>query len=272
MDGCVNIVWAKRTYTIAENCVKQVLVLDSGVGGLNVLRGLQRLCPQVDYLYFADGEYFPYGNKSKAEVRERVRKILDTFADSVGLCVLACNTASSVFDDGCRALFDFPVVDVIAPTVAKASLLTNTKHVTVLSTELTAQCGVYVGAFAERGITAHSVACPNLVTLAESFVEPTSATDEIADALADVKRTDSDVVVLGCTHFDWFAEQIQAVVGQDCHVVSSSLCAAEYCQALLEKQSFSPSHQGWTTYLTSSKKHTVSCFCGHDMLFRSFYI
>ena len=110
------------------------------------------------------------------------------------------------------------------------------------------------------------------VTLAESFVEPTSATDEIADALADVKRTDSDVVVLGCTHFDWFAEQIQAVVGQDCHVVSSSLCAAEYCQALLEKQSLSPSHQGWTTYLTSSKKHTVCNFSQHDMLFRSFYI
>ena len=56
MGGCVNIVWAKRTYTIAENCVKQVLVLDSGVGGLNVLRGLQRLCPYADYLYFADGE------------------------------------------------------------------------------------------------------------------------------------------------------------------------------------------------------------------------
>ena len=168
--------------------MKQVLVLDSGVGGLNLLRGLQRLCPYADYLYFADGEYFPYGNKSKAEVRERVRKILDTFADSVGLCVLACNTASSVFDDGCRALFDFPVVDVIVPTVAQVALQTNTKHVTVLSTELTAQCGVYVGAFAERGITAHSVACPNLVTLAESFVEPTSATDEIADALADVKR------------------------------------------------------------------------------------
>ena len=75
--------------------MKQVLVLDSGVGGLNVLRGLQRLCPYADYLYFADGEYFPYGNKSKAEVRERVRRILDTFADSVGLTTVAVRCLTS---------------------------------------------------------------------------------------------------------------------------------------------------------------------------------
>lgn len=253
--------------------MKRVLVIDSGVGGLNVLRELQKRCGCQNYLYFADSEYFPYGVKSKAEVQARVHKILSAFSDVVGMCVLACNTASSVFDEKCRAEYAFPIVDVIEPTVKDAAALTNTKHVVVLSTELTASCGVYERLFALNGIQARSVACPKLVTLAENRQPLKACEGVLFDVVKEVLQDDqSDVVVLGCTHFDWFIDKLRNEVGDSRHVVSSALSAAKQCQVLLQSVCPTTSNGGGTIYLTSSKKHTVYKFSQHDVPFKLFSI
>ena len=49
-------------------CAK-IAVTDSGVGGLAVLKKLEKRFPFVDFVYVSDYKNFPYGNKSKAEVQ-----------------------------------------------------------------------------------------------------------------------------------------------------------------------------------------------------------
>src|SRR5687768_2814242 len=71
-------------------------VLDSGIGGLSVLREIQTLLPHEHLIYLADQGHLPYGPRSLEEVRQFsvgiTRFLLDQGAK---LIVVACNTASA---------------------------------------------------------------------------------------------------------------------------------------------------------------------------------
>jgi glutamate racemase len=45
-------------------------LLDSGVGGLSILREIRRLLPAEDVVFFADQAHVPYGSRPLAKVRE----------------------------------------------------------------------------------------------------------------------------------------------------------------------------------------------------------
>ena len=46
-----------------------IAVLDSGVGGISVLRHLLRELPKEKFLYYGDSANAPYGTRSTQEVR-----------------------------------------------------------------------------------------------------------------------------------------------------------------------------------------------------------
>ncbi|MCB1457048.1 MAG: glutamate racemase, partial [Nitratireductor sp.] len=47
---------------MVESAAMTVLVFDSGIGGLTVLREARVLMPANRFVYVADDEAFPYGN------------------------------------------------------------------------------------------------------------------------------------------------------------------------------------------------------------------
>ena len=73
-----------------------IAVVDSGMGGITVLRKLYRIMPNENYIYFGDSANSPYGTKTKEQIREitvaLAEKMMERGAKSV---VIACNTASS---------------------------------------------------------------------------------------------------------------------------------------------------------------------------------
>ena len=56
-------------------------IFDSGVGGLSVAEALHRLAPALPIHYLADTAFFPYGDRTAEEIRERtvemVRRLID---------------------------------------------------------------------------------------------------------------------------------------------------------------------------------------------------
>ena len=52
-------------------------VMDSGVGGLSVLKHLTRQLPHEHFIYFADSAHAPYGNKTATEIQQRCAIIAD---------------------------------------------------------------------------------------------------------------------------------------------------------------------------------------------------
>jgi len=71
-------------------------VLDSGVGGLSVLRHLRLELPAERFLYFADQAHIPYGPRRATEVLAFTAAITRfMLARDVKLIVVACNTATT---------------------------------------------------------------------------------------------------------------------------------------------------------------------------------
>ncbi len=77
-----------------------IAVVDSGVGGVSVLRELKSRYPNYNYIYFADNLYMPYGKRSKTFLKKRLDEIIKFLNEKylVDEIILACNTASSVID------------------------------------------------------------------------------------------------------------------------------------------------------------------------------
>src|SRR3546814_7617423 len=91
---------------------RPLLIFDSGVGGLSVLRPIRALLPTAPIVYAADNAGYPYGTKSEAEVAARVPALLGRLAERFDpeLIVIACNTASTIALDGVRAALDLPII------------------------------------------------------------------------------------------------------------------------------------------------------------------
>ena len=71
-------------------------VLDSGVGGLSVLRAIRATQPSADLIYYADQAHLPYGPRPAAEIRHLTETGVDwLLAQGCEAVVLACNTASA---------------------------------------------------------------------------------------------------------------------------------------------------------------------------------
>src|SRR5438128_2670909 len=74
-----------------------IVVLDSGLGGLTVVRAIRALMPAEEIIYFGDTARLPYGSKSAATVTGFVRQILAYLEPNhTKHVVVACNTATAL--------------------------------------------------------------------------------------------------------------------------------------------------------------------------------
>lgn len=232
-----------------------VAVVDSGVGGLTVLRELQARYPHCNYVYFADSAYCPYGTKSDGEILARVTQVLRWLvAQGVGAVVLACNTAS-VFADNLRKQFDVPIFDVIRPTCKLAAQISVTKRVALLATEATVRSGVYRKYLAQLGVHTASFPCSAFVPFAEKGTTDSPDCDfAVREALKNFPQANVDTVILGCTHFPLLRKQIARHVGS-AQIVQ---CATDFYPP-----AGSTFRCGKTIYLTNGNlsKKSVSKIC-----------
>lgn len=115
-----------------------IVVFDSGVGGISVLKRLWQLMPNEDYIYFGDSKNAPYGVKPTGEIRELTIKNAEMLMNrGAKALVIACNTATSAAADALRKAHpDFPIIG-IEPALKPAALSGGHPTVIVMATELT---------------------------------------------------------------------------------------------------------------------------------------
>jgi glutamate racemase len=75
-----------------------ILVFDSGLGGLTVLREIVRTRPDAAFGYVADDAFFPYGAHDEPALVARVVPLIGKLIEehTPDLIVIACNTASTL--------------------------------------------------------------------------------------------------------------------------------------------------------------------------------
>lgn len=188
--------------------------LDSGIGGLSVLHNMRLRMPMGDYIYYADSDNAPYGEKSESRVRELVsvgvEHLISQGAEAV---VLACNTATSVAASYLRSIHSIPIVGM-EPAVKPAVRFHSSGRVLVTGTPVTIRGDKLtdlIGTVDSEGLT-DRLALPALVRMAEERrFDATAAADYIKCEMRDAEPEKYSAVVLGCTHFNYFKDAFRRV-------------------------------------------------------------
>lgn len=216
--------------SIADANDRPIGMLDSGVGGLSVLREVLRQLPGEDVLYVADQGHVPYGPRSKTEIRSFVRGIVRfLLRQRVKVVVVACNAASAAALHHLREVFtEIPFVGM-EPAVKPAAEQTRAGTIGVLTTAATFQGELFasvVDQFA-REVRVVTQVCPEFVDLVESGELDTPAARSVVQArLAPLQAAGIDQLVLGCTHFPFLTPLLREVAGPDVAIVDPSEAVA----------------------------------------------
>jgi glutamate racemase len=193
-----------------------ILLFDSGVGGLSVLRAVRERLPDAPVVYAADNGGYPYGTKTEMEVATRVCALLGRLTERYRpqLVVIACNTASTIALAHVRGALEVPIVGTV-PAIKPAAAATRTKVIGVLGTQATVR-QPYVDRLsqdfaADCVVLRHGSS--RLVELAEAELRgrPGSHADYAAALAGLLDQPDGDrmdTVVLACTHFPLVEERL----------------------------------------------------------------
>ena len=248
--------------------MRPIGVLDSGVGGLSILRELRAQLPAEDLIYVADQAHLPYGTRPIEQVRTFTIGIAQFLIEQgVKLIVVACNTASAAALYRLRELFpQIPFVGM-EPAVKPAARDTRTGVIGVIATETTFQGELYasvVGRFAQ-GVRVEARACPEFVRLAEAGdTHSVRAHQAVRHCLQPLLAAGIDQLVLGCTHFPFLKETIQAEVGPGVTIVDPSPAVARQAGRVLEARgALNPSAgPGRVIYYTSGQPAAFRALLG----------
>ncbi len=193
---------------------RPVLVFDSGIGGLTVLREARVLMPERHFLYVADDAGFPYGGWEEGALKARLIRLFGELLRDHGpaLCIVACNTAFTLAGADLRAAYPRMTFVGTVPAIKPAAERTRSGLISVLATPGTVRRAYTRGliqSFAAR-CRVQLVGSEHLAGMAEAYVRGEPIPDEAVRAefagcfVAEGDRR-TDIVVLACTHYPFLA-------------------------------------------------------------------
>src|SRR5574341_349532 len=190
--------------------------LDSGVGGLTVVKELIRQLPDEEVIYVGDSRRAPYGPRPAEQIREFTWELVNfLLSKDVKMIVFACNTATAVAWEEVKNQLDIPVLGVILPGASAAIKATTTGRIGVIGTAMTVASDIYRKKvqLLSPSLTVTSLACPKFVPIVESNETTSSVAKKIVYETLQPLVGRVDTLILGCTHYPLLRPIIQNVMG-----------------------------------------------------------
>ena len=246
-----------------------ILVFDSGLGGLTVLREIVRARPDGHYIYVADDAFFPYGHHGEDEIIARVVPLIGELiaAHAPDLVVIACNTASTLVMSHLRERYKVPFVGTV-PAIKPACASSLTKRVSVLGTKGTVKreyTRALIRDFAQ-GCEVTLVGAADLAALAEAALSGVEVGDEaiaaelapcfVGDGAGDKARTDT--IVLACTHYPLLMDRLVRLAPWPVDWIDPAPAIARRVSDLLPPPGDESDSAGAEMIFTSRRPHTLS--------------
>jgi glutamate racemase len=237
-----------------------VLFLDSGIGGLPYCARFLARGTRRGVLYFADREQFPYGAKTREELRallvSRVSLLLERFP--LELAALVCNTASVSALDALRGRFPaLPFVGTV-PAIRPAMESSRTGVAGVLGTARTID-DPYIEDLAARygkGRRLLKLAAPELVEFVERRLHSAGEAgrrEAVRPWVERFRNAGADGIVLGCTHFLFLLDEFRAAARPDITVYDSVEGVISRVESLLPAEPERPDETAARILLVSGK-------------------
>ncbi len=195
-----------------------ILLFDSGMGGLSIYQEVRHRLPEHRYDYLFDNAFFPYGEQPEHIIVERCCSLITQLVHErqIDLVVIACNTASTITLPALRAALSIPVVGVV-PAIKPAAILTQNRCIGLLATPATVQ-----RPYTSQLIVQFAAHCQvlklgvtELVIQAERKMAGYEVDEQaIRHALQPLtdRSLPPDTLVLGCTHFPLLKEELYRIM------------------------------------------------------------
>ncbi len=195
-----------------------IAVLDSGIGGISVLRQLVKLLPEERFLYFGDSANAPYGDRPDSEILTLTLAAAEhILTRPVKALVVACNTATAVAVQTLRQRYPQLIVVGIEPAVKLAADRYPGGTVGMLSTSATLRSDRVTRLMEQHADRCRFIplAAPELALLVEQGKANSEESLVLLNRLLLPYRKELDAVVLGCTHYPFAAETIRKCLGPE---------------------------------------------------------
>ncbi|MCP9771525.1 glutamate racemase [Synechococcus sp. Tobar12-5m-g] len=219
---------------------RRIGLMDSGLGGLTVLRQVLERHPRQPFLYLGDTARVPYGQRSTTEIRTIARELVGWFRQQrVDLVVMACNTTNALAFDVFEAEAGVPVLGLIDSVAAQLRV----DRVGVLATPATAASGAYGHALraGHPGTVVVEVGCPAFVPLIEAGDLNDERLRQAARLyLEPLLIARVETIVLGCTHYPLLQDLLRELLPAEVTLVDPAVAAVERLGALLQQTPVAP--------------------------------
>ena len=243
-----------------------ILVFDSGLGGLTVLREIVRARPDAHYVYVADDAFFPYGHHGEEEIIARVVPLVGELIarHAPAMVVIACNTASTLVMSHLRSTYSVPFVGTV-PAIKPACASSKTKRVSVLGTKGTVKREYtrrLIDDFAQ-GCEVTLVGSAELASLAESALSGNDVSDhdiaaELAPCFVGDGKDRTDTIVLACTHYPLLLDRLTTLAPWPVDWIDPAPAIARRVSDLLGSPGRGSDQAGAEMIFTSQRPHTLS--------------
>ncbi|GMA69321.1 glutamate racemase [Leuconostoc litchii] len=215
-------------------------LVDSGIGGLTVVKEAQKQLPNEQLIYIGDTARMPYGPKSEQEVIDYTFQMANYLINeqNIKMLVIACNTATARALSKLQQKLSIPVVGVIEPGAEAAVSASKNNKIGLIATQGTVSSHVYSKKMLtlNPNIEIFAQAEPDFVALVENnnFLS-LEAHDIVMQHLSTLKMENIDTLILGCTHFPLLATYIQEAVGSGVTLVDSGAKTVDVMTRYLEQ-------------------------------------
>ena len=223
---------------------RPILFLDSGIGGLGVLREARVLMPGRRFIYVIDDAAFPYGSwdegKLQAHLVKLFSRLIETYRPAIS--VIACNTASTIVINELRKAYPDDLFVGTVPAIKPAAERSVSGLISVLATPGTVKRQYTRDLIRDYGSRVHVrlVGSQNLAGLAENymrrgFVDEEAVRAEIMPCFVEQDGKRTDIVVLACTHYPFLANRMRKTAPWPVDWIDPAEAIARRALSLAEK-------------------------------------
>lgn len=247
-------------------------VFDSGSGGITILDALTKKLPDQDFLYLGDHANAPYGHRSNEQIVDLTRQGVDMLMRAgCSLVILACNTAAAIAlrtlqqDWLPKAYPDNRILGVLVPMVealtgvpwsqeSPNNVTAKPQNITLFATRKTVESGAFAEEVGKRAphLNLTAKACPGLVDAIEGGAGPAPISGLISGYVAEIRPSNPNAAVLGCTHFPLVKEYFAKALGRGVAIYSQpEIVSVSLTDYLTRHPHFQTTGSGYVSLLTT---------------------
>lgn len=202
--------------------------MDSGLGGLSVLKEALKLMPHENFIYYGDSRNAPYGTRPPEQIRDLAFAAADRLIEyGIKGLVVACNTATGAAIEQLRQRHPELIIVGIEPAIKPAAARSRGGRILVMATPMTIRQEKFRTLLADYSDKAEIVPVPCAGLM--EFVEHGDLDGEFLGAyfkehIMPYITENTETIVLGCTHYPFLRPYLRMLVDNDKIAIIDGSC------------------------------------------------